>query len=391
VDNEVAVDGARHGLPDSGRLCSVSSAAAYPAPYLAAYLAGDDAPGPIDPGDPIAWWPPGREHSSPTVAWQQLWADRAETLVRTGSNEQRCAARLAMQQGFVLRPAQWQAAGITPARRRSLVRRKVWSAAARSISAVVHPGADDLSRAALAAAAAVVLRPSTVVSHESAAILHGLPVRSMPSVATVTERSRANSHGGPRPTVSLHRGPLDAGELVDWYGCPMTSVARTVVDVARRDRVSGLMAADAALHEGLTSPAALRRAALGCLGWPGSVGARWVAEYADAGGESPLESLVRWCLISAGLPRPQLQARIRDGDGWQARVDMLWPDSKVVLEADGRLKYRDDGQSLWAEKRRQERLERLGFQVVRVMWSDIEIHPAETVARVRAALARGRG
>jgi very-short-patch-repair endonuclease len=65
---------------------------------------------------------------------------------------------------------------------------------------------------------------------------------------------------------------------------------------------------------------------------------------------------------------------------------MLWTDQSLVLEADGRVKYRDDGRSLWQEKRRQEHLERLGYRVIRVLWSDVEARPDETAARVRAVL-----
>jgi very-short-patch-repair endonuclease len=44
---------------------------------------------------------------------------------------------------------------------------------------------------------------------------------------------------------------------------------------------------------------------------------------------------------------------------------------------------------LLAEKRRQQRLEALGFAVIRWGFDDIVDRPAQTVARVRSALARG--
>jgi very-short-patch-repair endonuclease len=56
----------------------------------------------------------------------------------------------------------------------------------------------------------------------------------------------------------------------------------------------------------------------------------------------------------------------------------------VVLEADGRMKYRGD--ELWREKLRQERLERLGYRVIRVLWRDVMYRPTETIARIRRAL-----
>ena len=58
-------------------------------------------------------------------------------------------------------------------------------------------------------------------------------------------------------------------------------------------------------------------------------------------------------------------------------------------EADGARKY--DGRApdaLLAEKRRQERLEELGFIVVRWGWDDAVRRPEATADRIRRAIAR---
>jgi len=68
------------------------------------------------------------------------------------------------------------------------------------------------------------------------------------------------------------------------------------------------------------------------------------------------------------------------------RVDLLFRSSRTVVERMGGSKY--SGSELWREKRRQERLERLGYRVVRVLWDDVIRHPAETADRVRTALNR---
>jgi very-short-patch-repair endonuclease len=57
---------------------------------------------------------------------------------------------------------------------------------------------------------------------------------------------------------------------------------------------------------------------------------------------------------------------INGADGKHYRVDFAWPEQRVVLEADGRAKYRAD--ELWHEKRREIALKRAGFRVVRVVW-----------------------
>lgn len=108
---------------------------------------------------------------------------------------------------------------------------------------------------------------------------------------------------------------------------------------------------------------------------------------ASPSAESPLESLTRLALSDSRVPPPLLQALIHDPMlGCTYRVDMLWPQPRVILEIDGRVKYTAD--ELWREKRRQERLERLGYRVLRVMWSDIAQDWPETRRRVLDALGR---
>jgi hypothetical protein len=136
------------------------------------------------------------------------------------------------------------------------------------------------------------------------------------------------------------------------------------------------------MHEGLLTAAALDVAVARCSGWPGIRAVREFVPLVSPLAESPLESLTRLCLVDAGVPAPELQVEIIDpADGWRCRVDMLWRAARVVLEADGKLKYTD--RELWREKLRQERLERLGYRVVRALWNDVTARPDELVQRVR--------
>jgi very-short-patch-repair endonuclease len=66
-------------------------------------------------------------------------------------------------------------------------------------------------------------------------------------------------------------------------------------------------------------------------------------------------------------------------------VALLVEGSKVVIEFDGKVKYRDgDGDTLFQEKRREDRLRRLGYTVIRVTWSDLG-RPERVVAWIRQA------
>ncbi len=70
--------------------------------------------------------------------------------------------------------------------------------------------------------------------------------------------------------------------------------------------------------------------------------------------------------------------------GW--RVDFLVTGTNVIVEFDGKVKYASgDGDVLWKEKRREDRLRRLGYVVVRLTWADLE-RPGAVAAAVRRAL-----
>lgn len=88
-----------------------------------------------------------------------------------------------------------------------------------------------------------------------------------------------------------------------------------------------------------------------------------------------------------GLPDPQLQVPIRDAAGdLVGVVDFLFADARTIVEFDGALKY-GSREDLLAEKRREDRLRQLGYEVVRVTWADLA-YPDRIAARVAAAFAR---
>lgn len=159
-------------------------------------------------------------------------------------------------------------------------------------------------------------------------------------------------------------------------------MARTVVDLARDDPRSGRMAADAALHEGLVTAPELLAVLDRSGGLPGVVTARAALAGSSALIESPLESLCHLAVVAGGLPAPLLQQWLVGADGRRYRVDFYWPEHRLALEADGRVKY--DRDALWAEKRRELALTRAGYRVVRVVWRDI----VDTWPQTRAWLRR---
>jgi len=240
-----------------------------------------------------------------------------------------------------------------------------------------------------AAAAAASLGPSAVVSHETAALLHGLSLLGPPPAAlTITRPPGAGSRSA-RRGISLHCAALPAAHVGGRLGVPVTTVPRTVIDLARvLDFRAGLVVADSALQRKLTSQKELRAVMAACPRWRGVRMAAAVVEFADGRAESPLESLARVVFRDGGLPPPELQVEIKDSE-FIGRVDFLWRKFRTIVEVDGAAKYEDRTLAM-RQLRRDKRLREAGYEVVHFDWKEINGDPEYVVAAVRAAFERGR-
>ncbi|SDD87169.1 hypothetical protein [Auraticoccus monumenti] len=246
------------------------------------------------------------------------------------------------------------------------------------------------------------LRVGSAVSHTSAAVLHGLPVP-YASLATVDLTRDPATTGRSRGAVHTVAAPLPDDHVTEIDGLPVTTLARTVVDVARHGRFDwGLAASDAALREGLEREE-LDEVLRSMRRWPGVRRARRVRVESDPAAESPAESIMRARIVEAGFPRPHLQLPVRDGDGRPVGyADFAWPDRGVVAEFDGWTKYGPlvpAGESaasvVVAEKVREDAFRALGWVVVRFVWADLwrphgitgGLHRAFALARRQAHVA----
>jgi hypothetical protein len=207
---------------------------------------------------------------------------------------------------------------------------------------------------------------------ESAAAVWGLPrIEAWPSVVrTLVTHGRPRGSAGVRP----HRGAESDAVLV--HGLRVTSVARTVIDLARTSSLpTAVAAADCALRYGLCTRSQLRAEADAV---PGRVRGRptagLVVDLADGDSMSAGESLSRVQMFRLGIPRPRLQAKHSDAAGLIGYVDFDW--DGVVGEFDGKVKYgiapdadpEEAARILWREKRREDRL-RVDSRVARWTWA----------------------
>jgi hypothetical protein len=239
-----------------------------------------------------------------------------------------------------------------------------------------------------------LLGGGAVLSHVSAAVLHGLPVWT--DRLTHVQVTRTDGRGKRRGNIHLHVAPLLDDEVVEIAGLPVTNLARTVVDLARALPLGQAVAAgDAALRAGLTADL-LALSLYAAAGRPGIAAGRRAVNFLDARSESPWESCSRVTLHQIGLPPTSLQHQVFDVQGrFIARADFGWEERRTLGEFDGRTKYeqlRRPGQSaadvVYEEKRREDAVRDLDWQVVRWGAADLE-RPGELRARLLRAFRRG--
>jgi hypothetical protein len=179
--------------------------------------------------------------------------------------------------------------------------------------------------------------------------------------------------------------PSEIIELPDGYR--QTAALRTVLDLGRLLPLTpAVAAADSATRRELLKPADLLSALHTARG-NGSAQLRQVAALTDSLCGSVLESALRVLLVVAGVPSPCTQYWVSDGNERFARVDFCWPDQRLVVEADG-FAFHSDREAYRRDRERMNRLERLGWRVLRFTWEDVMSRPEHVVGLVRACLAR---
>lgn len=169
---------------------------------------------------------------------------------------------------------------------------------------------------------------------------------------------------------------------------PVTSPAWTAIEVARSlRRPRALATLDAALRSGTCNRAELWRAAIEQAGRRGIVAVRELLPLADERAESPMESEARLAMIDGGLPIPELQYEIIDGNGEVRRVDFAWPDERVAVEYEG-LDWHSGAEAMRRDRTRQTALMDVGWIVIAIVFEDVRYRAWDFVARIDRQLRR---
>jgi very-short-patch-repair endonuclease len=255
-----------------------------------------------------------------------------------------------------------KAAGVTP----SSLRGKSWARLGRGLYCGRETSPDPWKHLQ----ALQRLIPRSVFAGRTAAWMHGLHYvdPSDPVEVIVPLRSGMRSSRG----LNVRRSDLAAIDVVELRHVRATGIHRTLCDLCPRlTGVEALALLDSSLRLRLTDRSTLARSS--------SLTVRALAALAEPA-ESPMETRLRWLLLQAGLPRPQVQAPISEA---RARADLYYPDFRLIIEFDGG-NHRD---RLVEDNRRQNLLTSAGYAVLRFTASDIYNRPETIVAQVSAGVA----
>ena len=230
-------------------------------------------------------------------------------------------------------------------------------------------------------AAVLAAGPGAVLSHESAADLWCIRDMARPlHVVSVPRHVRL-------PSVETHHVTLPADEVTTVRGIPVTTVPRTILDLAakRPEREIARLIHEAEvkrLWDRLSLWDLLER-------YPRRAGARTVrAALADRDPGVPknvFEDAFLAFLDRHGLPRPEINVWLKAGTKWY-EVDCLWREEHLIVELDGRAAH-DTARSFESDRLKDRRLRVAGWDPIRVTWRQLHHQEAE-LARDLAALTR---
>ena len=229
-----------------------------------------------------------------------------------------------------------------------------------------------------AMAAVLACGDGALLSHYPAAVLWAL--RPPPTGAMhVTVMRDVRSREG----IRVHRvSELDPRDVTRRHGIPVTSPARTLLDVAASAAQPELNRAvdEARVNRLVTDPSLNEQ----CSRYPTHRGTaalktaiRTEPKLTRSEAERRLLELIR----AARLPEPRTNVRVG-----RHEVDFLWLDHRLVVEVDG-YAFHSERRSFERDRRRDAELVATGYRVIRVTWRQIVEEPEATVAILAVALA----
>ena len=231
-------------------------------------------------------------------------------------------------------------------------------------------------------AAVLACGPGALLSHRSAADLWGL----RPNTRWIEVTVRRGSHGVRGITVHTTRGlaPQDRAIV---QGIPVTSVARTLLDLAAVLVPNDLLVAiDRAERLRILDLAAVNELLLRARGRRGARALRRaIAAYRPSTQKSELERRFRELIErTADIPHPSFNALTQAETGAH-EVDALWQQHRLAVQLDG-FAFHHTRRDKERDAATDADLELAGYQVLRLTWDDVTINAERTLRRLRRRL-----
>jgi hypothetical protein len=242
--------------------------------------------------------------------------------------------QIARRQHGLITHEQALAASLTTSQIRRRNRSGEWSVARPGVYAV---GGAPQTWLQAVAAVALSAQPAAWISHQTAAVVWGLPIEHDDAIHILTSLERRVRLQG----VHGHRsGGLFSADLSTRHGIPLTTPPRVLVDLSGRLTYRALSrAVDDALRRRIMRLDTLRR----CVGRLAEAPGRRLAVLHELLGErlpgydpgdSDLETRVLRVLVAHGFPPPVQQHRVRVG-GRTCKIDLAYPALRLGIELDG--------------------------------------------------------
>jgi hypothetical protein len=232
------------------------------------------------------------------------------------------------------------------------------------------------------------LGAGAVISHITAARLHGIPLPAQLAHARVVHVCVPIGRRAPEGKRTVgHQTVLHAEDVTISRGVPCTSPARTFCDLSAMLTLPELVAAgDHLLRNKIVDLQDLVGAMARYSGRRGRANLRRSLDLLDGRSESPKESELRVLILLSGLPTPECNMTVLDGQHrFVARVDLAYPALRIAIEYEG--DHHREKKQWRADLARRRRLEALGWIVLSVTQDDLT-SPDAFLADVRSAMNR---
>jgi hypothetical protein len=219
-------------------------------------------------------------------------------------------------------------------------------------------------------AAVLAVGPGAVLSHRSAAALWGIRPSARARIE-VTAPGRRRSTAA----IQVHHARLAADEVTVLDAIPVTTAARTLIDLAQVLRPPELAKAANQIE-------ILRLAAPDRNRYRGRRGVKGLPNAEPAPTRNDFEADFLAFLTAHDLPTPLVNAPLG-----KLEPDFRWPAAKLIAELDGFATH-GTRQAFEKDRARDRKLMAAGWRVVRITWRQLHEQPQTLAAELEVLLPR---